>query len=387
MSVTTSEAYGVERRSAPGTKVTRSLRMLGTGRDHLRRARLTAVLRPRSARHVPGLAVARGYRRAWVRGDVIAALVLVTLLVPQGMAYAELAGLPPVTGLYTTVVALLAYAVFGPSRILVLGPDSALGPLIVAAILPLLGAHGDPATAVALAGMLALLMGAMCVDRRVRPRGHPRGAALEAGARRLPQRHRDRRAREPAASALRLQRARRRPVRREQGVRRRCRQRRDRHREPARRRCVARGDPRVPVHWLPKVPGILVAVVGAAIATKVFDLTAHGVLVVGQIPSGFPTPILPRREPARRGEVGRRGRGNGVRHAGRHDDPVAEPRVEARRARRQRPGDHRARHGKPRGRAVHRVPGQRVGVAYRGRRVRGLPHPAHGRARRGRHRA
>ena len=89
------------------------------------------------ARRVPGLGLARHYRRAWLRGDVVAGIVLVTLLVPQGMAYAELAGLPPVTGLYTTVVALTAYAVFGPSRILVLGPDSALGPLIAAAILPL----------------------------------------------------------------------------------------------------------------------------------------------------------------------------------------------------------------------------------------------------------
>ena len=79
------------------------------------------------------------------------------------MAYAELAGLPPVTGLYTTVLVLTAYAVFGPSRILVLGPDSALGPLIAASILPLVGANGDPTKAVALAGMLALLIGAICI--------------------------------------------------------------------------------------------------------------------------------------------------------------------------------------------------------------------------------
>ncbi len=85
------------------------------------------------------------------------------LLLPQGMAYAELAGLPPVTGLYTTVVALLAYAVFGPSRILVLGPDSAIAPLIAAAVLPLVGAQGDPGKAVALAGALALLIGVLCI--------------------------------------------------------------------------------------------------------------------------------------------------------------------------------------------------------------------------------
>jgi high affinity sulfate transporter 1 len=78
------------------------------------------------------------------------------------MAYAELAGLPAVTGLYTTVMALLAYAVFGPSRILILGPDSALAPLILAAILPLIGAGGDPAKAVALASAMAVIMAVIC---------------------------------------------------------------------------------------------------------------------------------------------------------------------------------------------------------------------------------
>ncbi|MFI5042943.1 MAG: SulP family inorganic anion transporter, partial [Acidimicrobiales bacterium] len=115
------------------------------------------------ARWVPALGLARRYRRSWVRRDIVAGLVLTALLVPQGMAYAELAGLPPVTGLYTSVLALLAYALFGPSRIMVIGPDSALGPMIAAAILPLAGAGHDPARAVALAGMLALLMGALCV--------------------------------------------------------------------------------------------------------------------------------------------------------------------------------------------------------------------------------
>ena len=85
--------------------------------------------------------------------------MLSALLVPQGMAYAELAGLPPVTGLYTSILCLLGYAVFGPSRILVLGPDSSLGPMIAATIAPLVLADGDPARAVALASLLALLVG------------------------------------------------------------------------------------------------------------------------------------------------------------------------------------------------------------------------------------
>ncbi|MBM3675124.1 MAG: SulP family inorganic anion transporter [Actinobacteria bacterium] len=115
------------------------------------------------ARWVPGVAAARGYRRGDLRHDLVAGLVLSALLVPQGMAYAELAGLPPVTGLYTTVLGLLAYALFGPSKTLVVGPDSSLGPMIAAAILPLVGAGGDPAQAIALAGMLALLMGVICI--------------------------------------------------------------------------------------------------------------------------------------------------------------------------------------------------------------------------------
>src|ERR1700760_3134354 len=110
---------------------------------------------------VPGLQVISSYRRRWLVKDVIAGVVLTTLLVPQGMAYAELAGLPPITGLYTSILCLLGYALFGPSRILVLGPDSSLGPMIAATILPLVGAHGDPHRAIALASMLALLVGAI----------------------------------------------------------------------------------------------------------------------------------------------------------------------------------------------------------------------------------
>ena len=75
-------------------------------------------------RLVPGLRTVRSYRREWLAKDVVAGIVLTTLLVPQGMAYAELAGLPPITGLYTSIMCLLGYAVLGPSRILVLGPDS-----------------------------------------------------------------------------------------------------------------------------------------------------------------------------------------------------------------------------------------------------------------------
>jgi high affinity sulfate transporter 1 len=113
---------------------------------------------------VPGIGVARSYQRSWIRPDLTAGGALFALLIPAGMAYAEAAGLPPVTGLYATIVPLLAYAVFGPSRVLVLGPDSSLAPMIAAAVLPL--ALGSPERAVALAGMLALLMGVILMTGR-----------------------------------------------------------------------------------------------------------------------------------------------------------------------------------------------------------------------------
>jgi len=112
-------------------------------------------------RQVPGLRMLAEYKAGWLPHDVVAGLVLTTLLVPQGMAYAELAGLPAITGLYTSIMCLLGYAVFGPSPVLVLGPDSSLGPMIAAVILPIAGAQGDPERAIALASMLGLLVGAI----------------------------------------------------------------------------------------------------------------------------------------------------------------------------------------------------------------------------------
>jgi len=83
---------------------------------------------------VPGLRLLSSYQGAWFPKDLVAGLVLTALLVPQGMAYAELAGLPAITGLYTSILCLLGYAAFGPSKVLVLGPDSSLGPMIAATV-------------------------------------------------------------------------------------------------------------------------------------------------------------------------------------------------------------------------------------------------------------
>src|SRR5882724_12783009 len=112
-------------------------------------------------RWLPGLQVLSEYQAAWLPRDVMAGLVLATMLVPVGIAYALASGVPGIYGLYATIVPLLAYALFGPSRILVLGPDSSLAPVILAVVLPLSG--GDAMRAVALASMMAVVSGLVCV--------------------------------------------------------------------------------------------------------------------------------------------------------------------------------------------------------------------------------
>jgi high affinity sulfate transporter 1 len=112
-------------------------------------------------RWLPGLRILRSYERGWLRHDIVAGLVLTTMLVPVGVAYAAASGVPGIYGLYATIVPLLAYAVFGPSRILVLGPDSALAAVILAVVLPL--SAGSPERAIVLASAMALVSGVVCV--------------------------------------------------------------------------------------------------------------------------------------------------------------------------------------------------------------------------------
>jgi high affinity sulfate transporter 1 len=112
-------------------------------------------------RWLPGLAILRQYQAGWFVHDFVAGLVLATMLVPVGIAYASASGLPGIYGLYATVVPLLAYALFGPSRILVLGPDSSLAAIILGVVAPLSG--GDPSRVVALAGMMAVVSGTICI--------------------------------------------------------------------------------------------------------------------------------------------------------------------------------------------------------------------------------
>jgi len=253
------------------------------------------------SRWLPGLATLRGYRRRDLRGDLVAGLAVTALLVPQGMAYAELAGLPAVTGLYTTVMALLAYAVFGPSRILVLGPDSALAPLILATILPLIGAAGDPAKAIALASAMAVIMGIICVvaglarlgvitellSKPLRV-GYLNGVAVVVVVSQLPKLFGFSVTAESTPARLKEFVA---------GVA-------DGRTNAA---ALAIGLACLVLLFafkalLPKVPAVLIAVVGATAAVVAFELVAHGVAVVGPVPKGFPAPALPASD---LGDIGR----------------------------------------------------------------------------------
>src|SRR3954468_18915788 len=110
---------------------------------------------------VPGVQTLGQYQLSSLRNDVVAGVVLSTMLVPVGIAYAVASGVPAINGLYATIIPLIAYAIFGPSRILVLGPDSSLAPMILAVVLPL--SAGDPARAVAIASSMAIVTGFVCI--------------------------------------------------------------------------------------------------------------------------------------------------------------------------------------------------------------------------------
>ena len=242
-----------------------------------------------------GIRLLGSYHRAWLTKDVVAGVVLTTLLVPQGMAYAELAGLPPITGLYTTVMCLLGYAVFGPSRILVLGPDSSLGPMIAATILPLVAAGGDPERAVALASVLAIMvaviMGAaglaglgFIADLLSRPTmiGYLNGLAVTILVGQLPKLFGFSVDADGLIAEFRGFLA---------GLA-------DGAAVPAAAAVGVAGIAVVLVlqRWAPKVPAVLVMVVLAIAATTVFGLGEHGVPLVGTLPQGFPPLTVPRVE-------------------------------------------------------------------------------------------
>ncbi|MFF7547093.1 SulP family inorganic anion transporter [Streptomyces canus] len=112
-------------------------------------------------RLMPGLAALLGYRRAWLKGDVLAGVTVAAYLVPQVMAYAGVAGLPPVAGLWAILPALALYALLGSSRLLSVGPESTTALMTATVVGPL--AAGDPARYATLAATLAIAVGLLCV--------------------------------------------------------------------------------------------------------------------------------------------------------------------------------------------------------------------------------
>ncbi len=243
------------------------------------------------SRWIPAIPALRTYQRPWLAQDLAAGLVLTAILVPVGMGYAEAAGLPAIYGLYATIVPLIAYAIFGPSRILVLGPDSSLAAIIAATIVPL--AAGDSDKLVALAGALAIFTGALCIlaglarfgfitDLLSKPvrLGYLNGIALTVIVGQLPKllgfdSSGDNLIQETLS--------------------------------------LVRGIAEGMTNWMavaigvsclaivlifkrlwPKIPGVLIAVVGATIVVGVFNLaTVAGIDVVGALPQGLPSFQIP----------------------------------------------------------------------------------------------
>ena len=331
-------------------------------------------------RWLPGLQILSRYEAAWLPHDLMAGLVLTTMLVPVGIAYAVASGVPGIYGLYATIVPLLAYALFGPSRILVLGPDSSLAAVILAVVLPLSG--GDPMRAVAVASMMAVVSGLVCIlvgvmrlgfvtellSKPIRY-GYMNGIALTVLISQLPKLFgfsidsvgplrdlaADRRSRCWAA----------RPT----GPRSRS--------APARwrRSCCSSASKRI--------PGILIAVVGATVAVGVLGLDeSAGVKVLGPLPQGLPSFALPwisSRRPRPSGDRRLRRRHGGVR---RHQRPVAHVCGQDPLPGRSEPGDDRSGRRQPGRWTVPGVSDQQQLLAHAGRRSRGREDPAHRRGRR-----
>ena len=238
---------------------------------------------------LPGVQMLREYQAAWFPRDLVAGLVLTTMLVPVGIAYAEASGVPGIYGLYATIVPLLAYALFGPSKILVLGPDSSLAAVILAVVLPL--SAGDPARAVAVASLMAIVSGLFCIgigllrlgfvtellSKPIRY-GYMNGIALAVLISQTPK-------------LLGFKIESKGPLRDFFTI------------------VYSVGDGKVHMASFvvgictlaaimllkpyKKIPGILIAVVGATIAVGLLDLGSQGVKVLGEMPQGLPSFALP----------------------------------------------------------------------------------------------
>jgi len=241
-------------------------------------------------RWLPGLYTLRHYDPSWLRRDIVAGLVMTAMLVPVGIAYAQASGLPGITGLYATIVPLLAYALFGPSPILILGPDSALAAVILSVVAPL--SAGDPERAIRIGGLMAVVSGLLCIaaglarlgfltellSKPIRY-GYMNGIALTVLLSQVPK---------LCGFSVDGEG----PLRQLWGI----------------IQKVAAGATNTTAlaiglgtlilifllkRW-PRVPGILLAVVAATLAVAVFDLARRtGVSVLGPLPQGLPLPQLP----------------------------------------------------------------------------------------------
>jgi len=228
------------------------------------------------------------YERRWLRPDVLAALAVWAVLVPEGMAYAALAGMPPETGLFAALAPLLAYAILGTCRQLTVGPSSAIAAYSAAVIAPL--ALGDGGRFIALSALLALLVGALLLvaglaragfvaDFFARPvlTGFVAGLALVIGVSQLPKLL----GVEGGGTGF-----------------------------FGKLEAVIRELPDASVQTLavgvlslalifglrryaPKVPAALLAVVMGIALVAAFDLQDHGVAIVGAIPDGLPSLTIP----------------------------------------------------------------------------------------------
>ncbi len=246
--------------------------------------------RPGWLRWVPGLRTLRSYDSSWLRHDIVAGLVMTTMLVPVGIAYAEASGIPGISGLYATIVPLIAYALFGPSRILVLGPDSALAAVILSVVLPL--SAGDPQRAISIGGMMAIVSGVVCVaaglarlgfvtellSKPIRY-GYMNGIALTVILSQIPK---------LLGFSVKADG----PVRQMLGIAEKV------LGGSTNMTAFALGGSTLAMilvlkRW-PRIPGMLIAVTAATAVVAIFDLaTRSGISVVGPLPQGLPLPRLP----------------------------------------------------------------------------------------------
>jgi SulP family sulfate permease len=236
----------------------------------------------------PGVAQFRGYERSWLRGDVMAGVTVAAYLVPQVMAYATVAGLEPVVGLWAALVPLAVYAVLGSSRQLSVGPESTTALMTATALAPL--AAGDPGRYAMMAAAAALLVGAICfvgglirlgllADLLSRPVliGYMAGVAAIMIAGQLSK-----------VSGVSVD--------------------GDEFLDQMRSFVAGIGG----VHWptvvlsaavlavllllgrlAPRLPGALIAILIATAFVAALSLHENGIKVIGEIPSGLPTPVVP----------------------------------------------------------------------------------------------